>query len=258
MARYKYGYKKERDQAIMILSYVLIFVIGLTIGVGAGGNQTNANGMVVIPSQDVLTASANIVAVRSTDNSGIVGLVSIEIHPGKGRVLMNTNPFVETDTQYSTETAVSIAARYTKTKLDDRDVILSFSNIPGQVVGGPSAGAAITAATIAAIEGKQVRKDVVVTGTIEHDGRIGWVGGILEKAQGSANKNISLFLVPKGQGILTYYKKEVKEQRIGYMIIQRINYIPEKIDLNDYTMSEFGMQTKEVATIDDVVKYLIE
>ena len=49
------------------------------------------------------------------------------------------------------------------------------------LIGGPSAGAAIAVATVAAIEGKNVSKDAVITGTIEEGGYIGEVGAVFEK-----------------------------------------------------------------------------
>ena len=70
---------------------------------------------------------------------------------------------------------------------------------------------------------------------------------------------IELFLVPDDLLYLTYYEREVKKQQVGPgFYIQRVNYVPKKLDLNNYTMSEFDMETKGVSTVDDVVKYMIE
>jgi uncharacterized protein len=170
---------------------------------------------------------------------------------------MNTNPFLEPDTQFSAETAVSVAQNYTKKDLSDKDVIISF-DVSGQLLGGPSAGAAMTVATIAAIEEKQVKKDVAVTGTIEPTGKIGDIGGVIEKAQAAANNKVKLFLVPEDELYLTYYERQIKNERIGNFIIQRVNYVPKTLDLNNYTMSELKMETKGVFSISDVVKYMLE
>jgi predicted S18 family serine protease len=237
--------------------YILIFILGIIVG-----NQ------ILIPSEPTpqlnplpvqnYSASANILAVRSNDNSGVLGKVTVEIYSGKGRVLMDTNPFLEPDTQYSAETAVNVAQNYTKKDLGDKDVIISF-DIGGELLGGPSAGASMTAATVAAIEEKQVKEDVAVTGTIIPSGEIGVVGGLIEKAQAAADNEIKLFLVPEAELYLTYYERQVKQQRIGPgFVIQRVNYVPKKLDLNNYTMSEFGMETKGVSTVDDVVNYMLD
>ena len=66
---------------------------------------------------------------------------------------------------------------------------------------GPSAGAALTIATIAALKHDSIRSDVVITGTINADGTIGQIGGVLEKAQAAKDIGAKLFLVPVGQGV---------------------------------------------------------
>jgi len=249
--------RRTKSPIITVTIYILIFILGVIVG-----NQ------ILIPSESVqqlsplpiqnYSASANILAVKSDDNSGVLGKVTVEIYPGKGRVLMNTNPFLEPDTQFSAETAVNVAENYTKKDLSDKDVIISF-DIGGKLLGGPSAGAAMTVATVAAIEEKQVKEDVAVTGTIEPSGQIGVIGGVIEKAQAAADNGAKLFLVPEAELYLTYYEKQVKQERVGSgFIIQRINYVPKTLDLNNYTMTEFGMETKGVFGIGDVVKYMLE
>ena len=93
------------------------------------------------------SAYANIVAVRSDTNEGVIGKVRVEIKNGTGRVLANTKPFVEPDTQYSVRTAVKVATKYTHSDMNSMDFIVSF-DINGTLIGGPSAGAAITLSLI--------------------------------------------------------------------------------------------------------------
>jgi uncharacterized protein len=117
----------------------------------------------------------------------------------------------------------------------------------------------MTAATIAAIEQKKIKNDVAMTGTIQPDGEIGDIGGVIQKAEAAAKNGIKLFLVPKDQLILKYYERQLTNQRIrSGFIIQRVSYVPKTLDLNNYTMSEWKMETKGVSTIDDVVKYMLE
>jgi len=89
---------------------------------------------------------------------------------------------VEIDLQYSASTAVKVASKVTGVNLDRSDVSFVIS-APAEIVGGQSAGAAMTVITIAAIKNQQVKNDVVITGTIREDGSIGLVGGILAKAK---------------------------------------------------------------------------
>ncbi|MCX6821412.1 MAG: hypothetical protein NTW30_01405 [Candidatus Aenigmarchaeota archaeon] len=182
----------------------------------------------------------------------------IEVNPGKGRVLMDTNPFLEPDTQYSAETAVKVTQNYTGKSLNDRDVIVSFDTT-GQLLGGPSTGAAMTITTIAAIEQKNIKTNVAITGTIEPDGEIGQIGGVVQKAEAAAKNGIKLFLVPNDELILTYYERQItKQKRAPNYVVQRVSYIPKTLDLNNYTMSELKMETKGVSTISDAVKYMLE
>jgi len=90
-------------------------------------------------------------------------------------------------------------------------------------------------------------------------GEIGVIGGVIEKAQAAADTGMELFLVPEELLYLTYYEREIKKQQIGpNFYIQRVNYVPKKLDLNNYTMTEFDMETKGVSTVGDVVTYMIE
>jgi predicted S18 family serine protease len=76
------------------------------------------------------------------------------------------------------------------------DSLVSFE-INGTLIGGLSAGAAL--------EGKAVRRDCVLTGTIEEDGSIGQVGEVFDKAVAAQKKhNITLFLVPYDQKSVVY------------------------------------------------------
>lgn len=253
-------YRYQHEESCHIERYIIVFIAGLILASAAYelNSENNEIRLEQLQASSIITASSNVVAVSSQDNAGVIGKVTAEIHPnGRSRVLINTNPFLETDTQQSAETAAVVAESYTGKSLADRDIILTF-DIPGEVLGGPSAGAAMATAIIAAIEGKQVKSDIAITGTIESDGSIGPIGGVLEKAQAAAENNMTLFLVPGGQLELQYYERQIREQRIGHFIYQRVYYVPKTVDVNNYTMSEWGMPTKEVATIDDAVGYMIK
>ncbi|MEK6953505.1 MAG: S16 family serine protease [Candidatus Micrarchaeota archaeon] len=203
---------------------------------------------------EVYNSRMPVLAVKSDDNAGIVSYANIEVRSGKGRVLINTNPFVEPDTQFSAETAVNIAEKTAGVNLDDRDVILTFE-ANTSLVGGPSAGAAITIATLAAIQNKRPKEGVAMTGTIEPDGSIGQVGGVLEKAQAASEGGFKLFLVPKGFINLIYYEKQVKQRRVGPFVFQEVSYVPHKLDLAKYAMDKWKLEVKEVANIMEARTY---
>ncbi|RZN37726.1 MAG: hypothetical protein EFT35_05750 [Methanophagales archaeon ANME-1-THS] len=199
-------------------------------------------------------SSANIVAVRSDTYAGVIGKVHVELKEGDGDVLVNTNPFVEPATQHSIREAVSVAANFTGADLSKSDVIISFE-INGTLIGGPSAGAATTVATIAVIEGKQVKQDAAISGTIEEGGYIGQVGGVFEKAVAAEKNGIKLFLVPSGQKKLIYYEQKIEERELFGFTFTRVYYIPKEIDLGEYM--EGKMDVEEVATVGEAVAYMI-
>ncbi|MEA1956951.1 MAG: S16 family serine protease [Euryarchaeota archaeon] len=192
---------------------------------------------------------ANIVAVRSDTHSGVIGKVHVELKEGNGNVLVNTNPFVESTMQYSVREAVKVAENYTNINTANRDIIVYF-DIDGTLIGGPSAGAAITAATIAAIENKEVRRDAAITGTIEEGGRIGQVGSVFEKAVAAEENGMELFLMAKGQGV---YEQRIKKEEIFGFTFVRVYSTP--IDLKEYMKGK--MEVEEVSTIDEVVAYMV-
>jgi uncharacterized protein len=200
------------------------------------------------------SSSANIVAVRSDTRVGVIGKVYVELKDGDGDVLVNTNPFVEPDTQYSVREAVAIAENFTNINVSNKDIVVSFA-INGTLIGGPSAGAATTVATIAAMEGTQVRQDVAITGTIEEGGYIGQVGGVFDKAVAAEKDGMNLFLVPNGQKKVIYYEQQIEERNIFGFSFTRVYYTPKEIDLGEYM--EGTMDVEEVSTIGEAVTYII-
>ncbi len=251
---------RSQRKIVLTVSYIAVFLVGFVLAYQIKTPiiiEKTTEKMITLPYQNY-SAFTNILAVKGDGSTGVMGKVIVEIRPGKGRVLMDTNPFLEPDTQFSAETAAKIAENFTQKSLEDRDIIISF-NITGNVLGGPSAGAAMTIATIAAIEEKQIRSDIAITGTIEEDGTIGKIGGVPEKSQAAGTNNIKIFLVPEGLAMLTYYEKQVKTEKLAPgFVIQRVQYVPKTLDINNYTMTEFNMMTKEVSNINEVASIMLK
>ncbi|MFV0444186.1 MAG: S16 family serine protease [Planctomycetaceae bacterium] len=91
--------------------------------------------------------------------------------------------------------AALVAAQLTN--FDPRAVQLSVE--VRRSTDGPSAGALMTVAIVAAIRGDTLRNDTTMTGTINPDGTIGPVGGIPLKIEGVAGAGKSRLLIPSGQ-----------------------------------------------------------
>lgn len=202
-------------------------------------------------------AEINIAAVSNT-GEGVLSKAVVEIIDGEGRILFNTNPFVEPDTQFSIDVAKNYAEQFTEKSLADKDIIYSIQEMQAKLVGGASAGAALTIATIAAIQGKNVRSDIAITGTILPDGSIGQIVGVMEKAYAAGQKGVKLFLVPAGQANGIVYEQKIEEKKGPGFIFQKIYYVPKQIDLNAIMSEQYGMQVIEVANISEAVKHAIE
>ncbi|MEW6294945.1 MAG: S16 family serine protease [Candidatus Diapherotrites archaeon] len=249
--------EKGINSIALITAVIIVYIVGIGTGYYLLQQQKPVTSLVTLPSK-TYTATSNIVAVKQQGQAGVISKGVVEIRDGQGRVLFNTNPFVETDTQQSIETAAGVAETITGKSLKDKDIIYSVEDANTQLIGGPSAGAAFTVATIAAMQEKKVRADIVMTGTINADGSIGQIGGVIEKAAAAEENHMALFLVPKGQSTLSYYEQQVKEERRGSFIIRRINYIPKTLNLNDYAKEQgWKVEIKEVKDIKEALQYAL-
>ncbi len=249
---------------------VIILIVGAFIGASIAVVYTAAprpfssvgREPVQLP-EGTASAEATIVAITDDGGEGILGKAVVELRSGTGRVLISANPFIEPDTQDSIKTAKAAVEKVLGASLERSDVIASFILGPDgvepnatQIVGGPSAGSALAVAMIAAIQGKTVRSDVAFTGTVKADGSIGPVGGILEKAQAAGEAGIKIFIVPAGQGNLSFYEREVvRETRNGF-VVQRVRYVPKIISLDEYT-EQWNMTSFEAATVLDAARIAI-
>jgi len=194
------------------------------------------------------------VAIKSTEEGyiGEVLNVSISLVPGSGRILVATQPRIGIDLQASLNVARNVAEIVTNVNLSRYDIIVVVSaSEEVDVVDGPSAGGIITAALIAVIEGKLLNDTVFATGTINPDGTIGKVGGILEKAVAAAKAGCKLFLVPKGQKF--DYIIVWEEVFPGFFIGVR-----KLVNVEEYVKNMgYDMRVVEVHNIYDLLGYVI-
>jgi len=180
--------------------------------------------------------------------------VSVEVRPGKGRVLVQTTPLMGVMFQDAANTAAFVAEEDTGTSLSASDVIFSIEasdEVPA--VDGPSAGALMTLLLIAAREGDELDENVTLTGTIDTEGNIGPVGGILLKAQAAHDAGKTYILLPRENSRIVRY--ETVERNIGGISV--IEQRPETIDTKATIEEEVGIEVIYVDTIDDVLAYAV-
>ncbi|HWH08448.1 MAG TPA: S16 family serine protease, partial [Candidatus Thermoplasmatota archaeon] len=120
---------------------------------------------------------------------------------GSGHVFLDTFPLTQVDMQGSARLAARVAAQATGKDLSQHDVFFVIRSGSVQI-GGPSAGAVLAVGAIAALNGWQVRPDVLMTGTISPDGTVGPVGGVAEKARAAAEAGMTTFLFPAGEEVV--------------------------------------------------------
>lgn len=119
--------------------------------------------------------------------------------------------------------------------------------IDSPIIGGPSAGGALTVATIAAMNNWDIKSGIAMTGMINPDETIGPVGGIPFKLQAASTNNVKLFMVPQGQLIVNITNTTIRRGRL--ITTQTIE---ERVDLTKLG-KKLNVDVKEVRTIQDAV-----
>jgi uncharacterized protein len=150
------------------------------------------------------SASSIVIGVRQTgassDYEGVIADLEVNVLEGSGHVFIDTTPLTEIDTQASARLASEIACDTLGLDCDDKDF---FYVIRGEfpMIGGPSAGAAMTVLTMVELSGVGMNEGVAMTGTVNPDGSVGSIGGLLEKAITADQEGVTTFLIPQGQGV---------------------------------------------------------
>ncbi len=237
---------------IEIMRYLVVFFLGFFTAMFFLIDETTFVGFNVINVQE-RSVKIPLFAVGNDDH-GYYGFAILRIVKGNDKVLLETNPFNEIDLQYSVRKAVDVAKRILQIKKTGMDFLFSFE-FNTTVVGGESAGAALTILTISALTGKKINPYVGITGTIDSDGHIGHVAGIIEKLQAAKELGIKIFLIPKGQRYWIYYKPVIKKEHIFGFEIYDTYYVPQKIDLVKYAKEQLGIKVVEVRNIYEAMKY---
>ncbi|MCX8161740.1 MAG: hypothetical protein N3E44_01940 [Candidatus Bathyarchaeota archaeon] len=210
----------------------------------------------------VLLASStvNVVAVRVVETGygagyeGVILEVKVDLRAGRGDIYVNTNPRIGIDLQSSVRTAVEVSGRLVGVNVSRYDyVIYVRGEREVEVVDGPSAGLAITLAMISALEDRRIPSDVYMTGTINPDGSIGQVGGVLAKALAAAKRGAKLFLVPPGQSKDIVW--EVREERTFIFTIRYL--VPRQVNIESYLKDRgYNVKVVEVSSIEQALKLI--
>lgn len=235
----------------IILIFILLAVLILFTQMKNLQITPESNTSVTIPTFQSSIVKINVPAVDE-NGKGVSTALVVEAKPGEGRVLTDINHILFfTDTQNSIQIARDVAQNITGVNTSRIDLFYEIET-NASVVGGPSAGAALTVATVAALENRTPNSSVMITGTIEPDGSIGPVGAIEEKANASREAGAVLFLVPIGQGIQTTYTPVKRCTQTDSWTYCEIRYVAQETNV-----SSIGIQVKEVANMEEALKYFL-
>ncbi|HDO19737.1 MAG TPA: hypothetical protein ENG74_03325, partial [Thermoplasmatales archaeon] len=180
---------------------------------------------------------------------GTATTITVTVQNGtgcSGKVFVETIPLTEVDMQGSARLAVSVAGALTGIDISNYDFFFVIQT-SAPIIGGPSAGAIMTIATIAALEGWELDNATMMTGMINPDGTIGPVGGIPQKIDAAYSVGARRFLVPKGQ--MEVYTTEVES--VGGII----SISKKKVNVSEYALQKYGMEVVEVEDINDALFY---
>ncbi|MDP1694530.1 MAG: S16 family serine protease [Candidatus Woesearchaeota archaeon] len=180
---------------------LLLVVIGVSLGslFTVVFQSSNGKPLQRLDADYEHVVQAQFVAVDEQGN-GVVSDLETEVRQGQGLVLVNVNNVLaDVTTQYSARLASIVASNYTHIDTSNLDIIYNLKSEAG-VVAGQSAGSIMAVSAIAALQGKDLRADVIITGSISADGAVVNAGGLRAKAAAAKEGDATLFLVPKGSG----------------------------------------------------------
>ncbi len=185
--------------------------------------------------------SVKLLAVSESGNEGVTADLHLRIAPGTGNVFIESEPVTKLDTRISLKLAKEAACQSITSiseKCSEHDFFFRI-DADASLLGGPSAGAAAAALTVAALDDSPINRSVAVTGTINSGGLIGEVGGLKHKVEAAAKGRLSVVLIPDGE---RYYR------------IDR-NKTTAVIDLVEYGKS-LGIDVREVSSIQEALLQL--
>ncbi|MFH0961682.1 MAG: S16 family serine protease [archaeon] len=207
--------------------------------------------LLILTVSSVLAGNATIMAPAVAGNgSGVLTTIEVEALPGRGRTLVSTEPLIGLDTQNSERIAREVTEKILEEDFSDTDLIFTIRSQNAASVDGPSAGAAMVVAIISAFSEIPLNGSVAITGTIESDGGIGSVGGILQKARAAASSGTKTFLIPRGTRLQTEESNTEKVEPDGIIISESKT---TTTDVVTYGREKLGLRVLEISSINEAL-----
>jgi predicted S18 family serine protease len=269
MYQYKRPHERNVKRKIGMATALIMIVISFVLGYFAGGfneitiiyqNETRTSSVVTYVPYGIVNmthpnssyASITIPAVEDNEE-GVTTVLTVQVVPGNGRILANIDKLLFwTDTQNSIRTSSKVASDVTGIDISKYDIIYTIETNATSVE-GPSAGAPLTIATIAALTSQKLDPMLMITGAINHDGTIGPVGQVLAKAKLAKDMGMKKLLVPLLHSQEITYKTNKYCEQVGESQICTTEKVPEKVDIAE----EAGIEIIEVGTIEEALGYFL-
>jgi predicted S18 family serine protease len=209
------------------------------------------------PEQIVYINDTSITTIRvpavDKNGNGVMATLSVDAKPGMGRTLVDINQILFwVDTQDSIRTAKIVAQNVTGIDLSNYDIIYSIQ-ANASAIEGPSAGAGMAIATILELENRTIDEDVTITGTLNENGDIGKVSGVVAKAEATEAAGMNLLVVPTGQKTYTVYTEEKNCEDYLITKICRSVTKPEDVDVEE----KVDIRVEEAGNIQEALKYFL-
>jgi uncharacterized protein len=154
--------------------------------------------ILLLSSVSVHAATGHITLLTVADDAESTGGTAdlyLTTKPGSGAVYIDSFPLTRIDTQSSVRYANQIACDMLQADCRDYDFFYTI-RANSAIVGGPSAGAAMTVLTVAVLDGEDLDQHTAMTGTINSGGVIGPVAGINAKVKGAKAAGMTKVLIP--------------------------------------------------------------
>ena len=187
------------------------------------------------------------------NNTGVFAEVGVAAKPGTGKIFISLNNVLSTsDVGQSARMAVLLASNYTGIDEDKTDFFFELS-ADATLLEGPSAGAAFAVAAVAALSERSVNPDVMMTGTINHDGTIGPAGKILLKAKAAKEGGATMLLVPVGLSTDVNYTSDEICRVWGTTEYCFPEIKTEVVDISEIS----GISVVEVSNLDEALGFAL-
>ena len=197
---------KSKEKTMIILAILATISIIISFSLLAQGlEKKEEKGSLVSGTMPLLAVSTG----NSNEMRGGLAYLDLKIINGTGSVYVHAEPFTRVDTQATTRFAKQYACSITDIDCTQYDFLYSIrSDAP--IVGGPSAGAAMTALTVTLLQGKSFPQGVSITGSISSGGIIGNVGGIDEKIEAASRTGLRTVVIPTLSNYTSNYTGNVR------------------------------------------------